>query len=230
MKQTNDYLINECNGGNTFRMDIKNELYKCKSEYQDIWIYDIKSFGKCLFLDGCIQTAESDHLIYDNAMLEFFSINFKKMLILGGGDGYIAEMALKRNPNIKINIVEIDNKVIDVCKKHLNQKVYNNQNVNIINDNALDYLQCVSLVSYDIIVCDITDCPIRNDIKAADYYVELVNQSYKILNNNGIISTYIGCDIYFVNSILNTLKLKRIVRNVTVPSFGETCSIVHFPK
>lgn len=70
----------------------KSLLYSKQSKYQDIQVHKSKFFGKVLVLDGVIQLTERDADSYNEMMAHipmFQHPNPKRVLIVGGGDGYV---------------------------------------------------------------------------------------------------------------------------------------------
>src|SRR5688572_3495170 len=86
-----------CFNGPPLIIPVKSQLHKGRSQFQEIAVYDTQEFGKCLLLDGSIQCTQSDHEQYDRIILKKLKPSDQRLLILGGGDGYIAETALKLN-------------------------------------------------------------------------------------------------------------------------------------
>jgi hypothetical protein len=67
-------------------------LYSKQSRYQAIEVHQSKYFGKVLVLDGVIQLTERDADSYNEMMAHipmFQHPNPKRVLIVGGGDGYV---------------------------------------------------------------------------------------------------------------------------------------------
>lgn len=67
-------------------------LYEKKSKYQAIEVHQTKHFGKLLLLDGVIQLTERDADSYNEMMAHvpmFQHNNPRRVLIIGGGDGYV---------------------------------------------------------------------------------------------------------------------------------------------
>lgn len=67
-------------------------LYSKQSKYQAIEVHQSKFFGKVLVLDGVIQLTERDADSYNEMMAHipmFQHANPKRVLIIGGGDGYV---------------------------------------------------------------------------------------------------------------------------------------------
>jgi spermidine synthase len=67
-------------------------LYSKQSKYQSIEVHQSKFYGKMLVLDGVVQLTERDADSYNEMMAHipmFQHPNPKRVLIVGGGDGYV---------------------------------------------------------------------------------------------------------------------------------------------
>lgn len=186
-----EYIEIPCSKGPVFKIAVTSLLHQEKSAYQEIAVYDTESFGRCLLLDGDIQTAESDHKIYDKAILKRLTSENSRLLILGGGDGYVAEMALKLNPQIEITVVELDEAVVNTCRAHLEQKIFEHPQVNLVIDDAFKYMKETTYKSYDGVLCDLTAFPVGyNNGKFREFYSTIFSLSRKLLKDIGWIGVY----------------------------------------
>lgn len=91
------------------------------SEYQEIKVVRSKYYGKVLILDGVIQLTEKDGNSYNEMMVHpaMFSHKMpKRVLIIGGGDGYVLSEVLKHPEVEHVDHVDLDSAVIDVCRNH----------------------------------------------------------------------------------------------------------------
>mmetsp|Transcript_11942 Transcript_11942/g.34504 ORF Transcript_11942/g.34504 Transcript_11942/m.34504 type:complete len:137 (+) Transcript_11942:100-510(+) len=73
-------------------IEVVSKLYSAKSLYQTIEIHESKHFGNILVLDDVIQITERDGDSYNEMMSHvpmFQHPNPKRVLIIGGGDGYV---------------------------------------------------------------------------------------------------------------------------------------------
>ena len=102
MKPYSEYVVVSCCEGPGLKIRVKNLVYLDRSPYQKITIYDTELYRKCLFLDDLIQCSEKDHEEYDMALLRKLKPADRNLLVLGGGDGHTAQMALKLNPGIHV--------------------------------------------------------------------------------------------------------------------------------
>ena len=101
---------------------VERVLYEEKTEFQELVIFESPRFGRILTLDGVVQVTERDEFVY-HEMLTHLPIlahgAVKKVCIIGGGDGGVLEEALKHKSVEKVTMVEIDRKVVDLCKTYM---------------------------------------------------------------------------------------------------------------
>jgi spermidine synthase len=229
-----------CNG-EFMKLEVENILHESRSGFQKIVIADTKDYGKCLIIDGVMQTAQVDHALYDKEILKPLKKIDSQILILGGGDGYVAEMALKLHPKLKIDIIDLDVEVVKVAQKFLGQKIFGNKNVHLSIGDALHFLKTMEK-KYDGIICDLTDTPIGTEKEAKDFkkfFEKIISLSEQKLKKDGWMSVQSGasCTVDgFINEVViieNILKkhLFGISRSdVFIPSYGESCAFLFAKK
>ena len=232
----NKYLYNPIySTGRNMRIRINGEKKEIRSNSQHIVIVESQKFGKILVIDNVVQCAEKDHEIYDKAILEPLSKKDKKILLLGAGSGYVASLAIKKNPKIKIIIVDLDSEVVKMSKKFLGQKVFERKNVKLFIKDAIKYLEeAVRKKSFFCgIICDLTDTPIGavEGTEFKKFYEKIILLSQKCLRDDGWMSIQAGAakvsgkyvnGVHIIDKILKKEEFKNIFRkDVMVPSFGE---------
>ena len=142
---------------------IKNRLINKKSSFQKIEIFDTLTYGRVLALDGVIQVTEKDEYAYSEMLvhpaMQALSKKAKKILIIGGGDGAVAEEVLKYNDIRSIDLVDIDKEVVDLSKKYF-KKINNNsllsKKLNLFYEDAFKFID-KNQNSYDLIIADRPD-------------------------------------------------------------------------
>jgi spermidine synthase len=84
--------------------------------------------------------------------------NAKRVLIIGGGDGGALRELCKYKTLESIDIVEIDKKVVDVCKEYLPFTAcgFDDARVNVFYQDGLKFVR-KSQNDYDLIIVDSTD-------------------------------------------------------------------------
>ena len=145
--------------GNTIR--VTKELFRAKSEFQTIEIYETEKLGKLLMLDGIIQLTSYDEFAYQEMManLPFYAHGAPETaLVIGGGDGGVLRELGRHRELRSLDICEIDAAVIDAAKRFLPELAcgFDDPRVTVhIADGSVFIREHVE--SYDLIVVDSTD-------------------------------------------------------------------------
>lgn len=95
-------------------------LYSKMSKYQHMEVYDSDHYGRILVLDGVVQLTERDADSYNEMMAHvamFAHPRPRRVLVIGGGDGYVLREVLKHSSVEEVHHVDLDGEVVDVCKK-----------------------------------------------------------------------------------------------------------------
>ncbi|XP_057776349.1 thermospermine synthase ACAULIS5-like [Salvia miltiorrhiza] len=209
-------------------------LHKGTSVYQDIALLDTKRFGKVLVIDGKMQSAEIDEYIYHECLIHPALLchpNPKTVFIMGGGEGSTAREALRHKSVENVIMCDIDQEVVDFCRKHLtaNHDAFRNKKLNLVINDAKAELEKRE-EKFDIIVGDLAD-PVEGgpcyQLYTKSFYENILKPK---LNNNGIFVTQAGPGGLFTHkevfsSIYNTIRqVFKYVRAYTahVPSFADT--------
>lgn len=205
---------------------IKTLLYYEQSPFQEISIVDTKGFGKMLVLDGTPQISMNEGFIY-NEMISHIPIvthpNPKKVAMIGGGDCGPAREAMKYAGIEQINVVEIDQRVTEACRKWLTPASYyeNEPRLQMIHRDGMDWIQ-ENKGNYDVLIIDRPD-PVGPAVKLfkPDFYKYV----YDCLTDEGIVAFQSGSPYYNVSTLQGTVKNLRerfpIVRTylVNIPIF-----------
>ncbi|KAJ4708963.1 Thermospermine synthase [Melia azedarach] len=209
-------------------------LHKGTSEYQDIALLDTKRFGKVLVIDGKMQSAEIDEFIYHECLIHPPLLSHqspKTVFIMGGGEGSAAREALKHKSIEKVVMCDIDQEVVDFCRRYLtvNQEAFCNKKLQLVVNDAKAELEKRN-EKFDIIVGDLAD-PVEGgpcyQLYTKSFYERILKPK---LNDNGIFVTQAGPAGIFTHkevfsSIYNTIKqvFKYVVAYTAhVPSFADT--------
>ncbi|MBR3634915.1 MAG: polyamine aminopropyltransferase, partial [Lachnospiraceae bacterium] len=163
------------------------ELYSGESDYQRFDVMETPEFGKVLISDGEIVFSEADEFIYDEMVTHVpmaVHPNVKKVLIFGGGDGGVATCFTKYPEIESIDLVEPDEKMVEVCKEYFPEQTagLSDPRVHIFYMEGLHFLRNVQN-EYDIIVNDSTD-PFGHE--EGLFTKEFYGSCYKALKEDGI--------------------------------------------
>jgi len=175
---------------------IEEVLYAGRTRFQDIQFIRTGSFGKCLVLDGKIQSSEADEFIYHEALVQPAMVTHpcpETVFIAGGGEGATLREALFHKTVKRAVIVDVDEEVITLCKKYLpdhSRGAFEDGRTALHHADARDFL-AKSDEKFDIIIIDLPD-PIEEGPAYLLYTKEFYQLVCDRLTDNGIISVQAG--------------------------------------
>lgn len=132
-----------------------------QTPFQDLLLFHNPFWGKVLVLDGAVQLTERDEFFYHESLAHppLLTVeNPKNILIIGGGDGALAEEVLK-HPVHKVTLVDIDPEVVQIARAHLasvHKNAFNDPRLQIDIADANRWIR-ESTDTYDVILMDVTD-------------------------------------------------------------------------
>ncbi|KAK4261298.1 hypothetical protein QN277_004317 [Acacia crassicarpa] len=148
--------------GEAHSLKVEEILFKEKSDYQNVMVFQSSAYGKVLVLDGVIQLTERDECAYQEmiAHLPLSSIpDPKKVLVIGGGDGGVLREVSRYSSVEKIDICEIDKMVVDVSKQFFPEVAvgYEDPRVTLHIGDGVAFLKAVPEATYDAVIVDSSD-------------------------------------------------------------------------
>jgi spermidine synthase len=144
-----------------FSIRVEEHLYTGQSEFQKIDIFQSVEFGKVLTLDGYVMITEKDEFIYHDMITHVpmaTNPGIKKVLVIGAGDGGTVRELTKYQSIEQIDMVEIDQMVVDVCREYIPQTAsqLDDPRVNLFFEDGLKFVRKKEN-DYDLIIVDSTD-------------------------------------------------------------------------
>jgi spermidine synthase len=136
-------------------------LHSEQSEFQEISVFECAFFGRVLVLDGVVQLTERDEFIY-HEMLSQVVLHAhpqpENILVIGGGDGGVVREVAKHDVVKRIDLVELDIRVVEVSKQFLPTVAasFDDPRLNIVQMDGIKFLQ-QSNQTYEVIIVDCTD-------------------------------------------------------------------------
>jgi spermidine synthase len=145
-------------------MELTAVLADEKSKYQEIKIFDTVANGRVMTLDNIVQITTRDESAYAEMLTHLPLLEHGKparVMIVGGGDLSIADEALKHRGVKEVVLVDIDGRVVELCRKYfgaLNAKAFKDKRLKIEIADAFEYLGRPSAKArFDLIVADRPD-------------------------------------------------------------------------
>lgn len=144
-----------------FSIAVEEQLYHGKSEYQTIDFFKSYEFGVFLALDGDIMVTEKDEFIYHDMIVHVpmaTNPEIRNVLVIGGGDGGTVRELSRYETIEKIDMVEIDEKVVRLSQKYLplTASKFDDDRVNLYFEDGVSFVAGLKEL-YDLIIVDSTD-------------------------------------------------------------------------
>lgn len=132
-----------------------------QSEFQRIDVFESEEFGRFLTLDGIMMLTEKDEFIYHEMISHVPMASnpaIKNVLVIGAGDGGTVRELTRYDSIENIDMVEIDERVVAVCREFLPQTAckLDDPRVHIMYEDGLRYVRFQEN-KYDLIIVDSTD-------------------------------------------------------------------------
>ncbi|MDJ0624888.1 MAG: polyamine aminopropyltransferase [Candidatus Caenarcaniphilales bacterium] len=200
--------VTEKHKNTSLSFKVKNILFKERSKYQLVEIFETYDWGKVLMLDGLMMVTEKDEFFYHETIVHVpLSIQpkAKKVLVIGGGDGGTVRELVKYPTVEKIDLVEIDEMVVEASKKFLPSISSNldNERVSIKFEDAAEFIKKVKPEEYDLIIADSSD---PEGFAACLIETEFYEDIKKALSEDGLFIAQSGSPITQKDELRTTWK------------------------
>jgi len=166
-------------------------IYEGRTPFQKIELFESPQFGKVLRLDNVFQTSTGDEFFYHEMMVHPALIAHpapERVLIVGAGDGGMAEEALKHKTVRELVMVEIDEEVVRFAREHLleiHRGCFDDKRMHLHIGDGFEYVMRAAERGerFDAVILDLTD-PIGPSRPL--YTVEYYRAIAKVLGEGGI--------------------------------------------
>ncbi len=196
---------------------VDRQLYSGRSEFQRIDVFECPEFGRFLTLDGYMMLTEKDEFIYHEMITHIpmaVHPRVRDVLVIGAGDGGVIR-ELTRYPEIeRIDMVEIDELVVEVCKKYLPRTAcrLDDPRLTIYYEDGLKFIRSCK-DKYDLIIVDSTD-PFGPG--EGLFTKEFYGNCYNALHDDGIMVNQHESPFYDEDAAACQRAHKRIVESFPI--------------
>ncbi len=196
--------------GRLIKIQYKELLESVQSRFQKIDVYDTVPFGKMLVHDEVIMLTEFDEAHY-HEMIAHVALNVHahpgRVLVIGGGDGGTLREVLKHKEIHTAHLCEIDDQVIEICKKHFPglSCSFDDPRVKVFLEDGAEFVKKRENF-YDIIIVDSSD-PIgpAEVLFQEQFFKNMANA----LTHDGIVITQSESFQYHRHIIKNILSFSK---------------------
>ena len=193
---------------------VDKQLFSGQSEFQRIDIFDSPEFGRFLTLDGFMMLTEKDEFIYHEMLVHVpmaVHPDVRNVLVIGAGDGGIIRELTRYETIEHIDMVEIDEMVVRICREFLpfTAGKLDDPRLTIHYQDGLKFVRhCEN--AYDLIIVDSTD-PFGpgEGLFTREFY----GNCFKALRNDGIMVNQHESPFYQADAVAMQRAHRRIVES-----------------
>lgn len=204
----------------------KKILASEQTSFQKVEIVDTHEYGRCLLLDGLMQSSQLDEYVYHELLVHPALTTHPQpsdVLIIGGGEGATLREVLKHPGVEAVDMVEIDGEVVAFAKRHLqewHQGAFADQRTNLIIADGRRFLE-QQTKQYDVVIVDISDPGTEGPA-----YLLYTEQFYRLLKDrlkaNGILALQAGTSSVVQGDIMASIY-KTLAQVFTFVHAYEGC-------
>jgi spermidine synthase len=143
------------------RYRVSRVLYRGRSKYQKILVFDSPFHGRVLVLDDIVQLTTREEFLYHEMLVHPVlqaHPDPRKVLIIGGGDGGTLREVVKYPSVEKVVECELDEQVVNVARKYLPKVAagYKDKRAELRFEDGKEFIK-QSGEMWDAILLDLTD-------------------------------------------------------------------------
>ena len=189
-------------------------LVFAQTKFQQMEIMETASYGKCLVLDGRIQSSQADEFIYHEALVHpglLLPPAPARAMVIGGGEGATLREILRYRSITRALMVDIDQEVVEACKLHLpemHQGAFDDPRTEVRHEDARAYLERTD-ERFDLVTVDLTE-PLEEGPACLLFTREFYSLIRDRLTPEGVMTMQAGMtkvgELEFFTSVHRTLR------------------------
>jgi spermidine synthase len=195
---------------------ISRTIVSRQTRFQLMEIMETLSYGKCLVLDGRIQSSQGDEFIYHEALVHPGLLAHpgpRRAMVIGGGEGATVREILRYKTIAECVMVDIDDEVVEECRRHLpemHQGAFDDPRTRLLHEDARAYLQETD-ERFDLIVVDLVE-PLEEGPACLLFTREFYTLVRDRLTDQGVMTMQAG--MTKVNELAFFAAVNRTLRDV----------------
>lgn len=204
---------------------VRREIFHAQSEFQDIEIVETEGYGRCLLLDGEVQSFEADEHVYHESLVHpamTLHPGPRRVLVIGGGEGATLREVLRHASVEQAVMIDLDPQVIAAAREHLpsfHQGSFNDPRARLeFGDGRAFIERCTD--DFDAIIIDVTN-PIEGGPSYRLFTVEFYGAVRQRLRPGGVVA--IQSDAVMLHGLDSAATIHHTARAVWPHVF--TCAV-----
>lgn len=157
-----ELLLESLNRHSVYGFRFARRLVSQRTAYQHLEVLESAQLGRTLRLDGRFMTAEADEFFYHEAMAHPAAIAHpapRRVLVIGGGDGGVAEELLKHPGVEELTLVELDAQVVETARawlQNIHHGALDDPRVTLCIEDGAAFMANTTR-RFDLVLLDLTD-------------------------------------------------------------------------
>ncbi len=180
--------------GHNFALSLRHTgdvLYRQKSPYQRVEVYETFAYGRMLAIDGLVMCTEQDEYVYHEMITHVPMLthpNPKRVLVIGGGDGGTVRELLRHDSVEEVVMVEIDGLVVEACREFMPTLAceFENPKLDLKIEDGVKYVLNSPDKAFDLVIVDSSDPVGPNE---GLFTEEFYRHVHRILSDDGMMVT-----------------------------------------
>jgi len=214
---------------------IPDTHHSFKTKRAKIDIFTNCYFGRMLFIDGTLQSTESDEKIYHEAIVGLAAGSIlrstdARVLIIGGSEGAVAREVLNLGDRVKeVVMVDWDYQLVMYMRtcENFHKGAFEDPRLKLVYLDISEHLS-QDMTQYDAIILDLLDPELYRE---ADWLAGIIKTCLQRLKLAGTIVCNAGGCRGMVNRIVDMIykgsgKLHCSIHQISVPSFQEVWYLI----
>lgn len=185
--------------GLIMQFHVTSRVHCCQTKFQAVELLQTEAFGRCLMLDGQMQSSQLDEALYHESLVQPAMCAHpqpQRVFIGGGGEGATLREVVKHACVTRATMCDIDEEVVALCKQHLpthHKGSFDDPRAHVVYTDAKAYVE--ENGPWDVIILDLAD-PLECGPAFALYTQEFYRTCLDKLTPHGILVTQAGpCDV-----------------------------------
>src|SRR5262249_14511312 len=133
-----------------------------KTAFQNVVIAESCNYGRILFMDGAVQSAQDDEALYHEMLVQpamILHAEPRDVLIVGGGEGATLREVLAHKSVRTATMVDIDQEAVELCREHLgpwHQGAFEDPRARVFYEDGRGFVERTDAL-YDVVIIDVVD-------------------------------------------------------------------------
>ncbi len=189
--------IREESAGVWIEFELDEVIVEQRTQFQDLVIAETAAYGRALFLDGMIQSAVSDEMLYHEPLIHPALVvhgSPRRVLVGGAGEGATLREILRHDSVEQIVGFDLDRDVIEACRSHLrpwHEGAFDDPRVDLRLQDVRAGLAEEATDSFDAAVLDLTE-PVTGGPSEGVLTVGLFEEVARVLTDDGVVVLQAG--------------------------------------